>query len=125
MKLKLISPSEVILLDDIVKIKAEDPRGNFCLLSNHIDFVTAILPGILSYEKKGAGEKFFAVDEGILVKKGFEVTVTTRNAIAGEGLGSLRNAVKEKIEALDEMEKKNRAILMKLESEILRHFGEL
>ena len=124
MKLKIITPTEIIERDNVTKVIAESFNGNFCLLPRHIDYVTEILPGILTYEASGE-ETFLAVDEGILVKKGFDVTVSTRNAIVGSGLGSLRQAVREKFEMLEEKEREARAMLMKLEADFAKRYREL
>lgn len=107
------------------KIITEDPRGYFCLLQHHIDFVTAVIPGILSYKQSAKDEIIMAIDEGILIKKGLTVTVSTRNIVAGGELGSLKRTIKEKFETLDEREKKTRAILLKLELDFMKQFKEM
>ena len=47
---------------------AEADNGSFCLLPRHIDFATALAPGLLSFEEPGGAESFLAVDSGVLVK---------------------------------------------------------
>jgi F-type H+-transporting ATPase subunit epsilon len=125
MKLKVVTPSEIAEYDEIGKIVAEDVMGSFCLLPDHIDFVTALVPGILAYTGNDGTEKVIAVDEGVLVKKGMEVMVSARNMVQGDGLGSLEEALDKQIGNLDEAEKKTREILVKLEAEFVKHFKEL
>ena len=43
-------------------------------------------PGFF-YESRDEGERFMAIDEGVLVKTGFDVTLAVRNAIGSAGLG--------------------------------------
>ena len=50
MKLKVWVPTEVFCDEEVTKIKAEAENGWFCILPRHIDFVTSLVPGILSFE---------------------------------------------------------------------------
>jgi len=125
MTLKLQTPSETAIVDGVEKIIADTPKGRYCFLPRHIDFVTVVKPGILSYLKNNGEEIFAAVDEGILVKKGPEVTISARDIIIGQGLGSLKKAVITKFESIDDREKKSREILAKLEAEFARLYREL
>lgn len=47
-----------------------------------------------------------AIDEGILVKYGEKVIISTRNAIEGEDLGELKDRVEEIFIKTDEREKR-------------------
>ncbi|MGV2387834.1 MAG UNVERIFIED_CONTAM: hypothetical protein LVR29_04380 [Microcystis novacekii LVE1205-3] len=47
------------------------------------------MPGLLSFTTPQEQERFMAVDEGILVKSGFEVRVSTRHAVDSADLGCL------------------------------------
>ena len=124
MKLKVLLPAEVLIKEDVTKVVAEAHNGFFCLLPRHVDFVAALVPGILSYETGSSREVFLAVDEGILIKCAQEVLVSARNAVRGPDLGQLRLTVVEKFEALDEREKKTRTILAKLEADFARSVFE-
>jgi len=95
MKLKVLLPSEVFIEKEVDKVVAEAANGAFCLLPRHVDFVAALVPGILSFTGGAEGEQFVAIDEGILVKCGPEVLVSTRKAVRGPDLGSLRKRVED------------------------------
>ncbi|MFM6406457.1 MAG: F0F1 ATP synthase subunit epsilon, partial [Microcystis sp.] len=69
--------------------------------------------------------RFMAVDEGILVKSGFDVRVSTRHAVESADLGCLREAVEKQFQILDEREKRTRVALTKLEANMIRQFIEL
>ena len=125
MNLKVLTPIAVLIDHPVTKVIAEAENGNFCLLPNHVDFVAALVPGILSFTTETGGEIFVAVDEGILVKCGAEVLVSTRNAVAGEDLASLKQAVIQQFQVLDEQEKLTRSALAKFEISMMRHFKEL
>jgi F-type H+-transporting ATPase subunit epsilon len=125
MRLKVLLPSEVLLDAAVTKVNAEAENGAFCLLPRHIDFVAALVPGLLSFETEDEREEFLAVDEGILVKCGVQVLVSTRQAVRGPDLGSLRQAIDEQFRAVDEQERKARAAAARLEADLVRRFLEL
>ena len=125
MKLKLLLPTEVLIDEEVTKVIAEAENGSFCLLPRHIDFVAALVPGILSFESGKGREEFLAVDEGILVKCGQEVLVSTRNAVRGPELGMLKQTVQEQFLVLEDREKMSRSALAKLEANFVRRLMEL
>lgn len=125
MKLKILLPTEVLLEEDVNSVTAEAANGAFGIYPNHIDFVTALAPGILSFEADNAEETFVAVDEGILVKCGSEVLVSTRQAVRGASLETLEQTVNEEFRKLDERQRQTRSALAKLESGFVRRFIEM
>lgn len=120
MRLKVLLPSEVLINQEVTKVIAEAENGYFCLLPRHVDFVSALVPGILSFVSPEGSEVFLAVDEGILVKSGPEILVSTRNAVRGPDLGSLRQTVEEQFRVVSEQEKKARSAIAKMESGFIR-----
>ena len=82
MRLKVLLPSEVLLDEEVAKVKAE-AGGWFALLPRHVDFVGAPVPGILIFELPGRRTEYLAIDYGIMVKCGPGVSVSTRNAARG------------------------------------------
>lgn len=125
MKLKVLVPTEVLVNGEVTKIVAEADNGHFCLLPRHIDFLAALVPGILSYTDLTGQERVVAVDEGLLVKQDQEVLVSTRQAILGSDLGQLRETVKEEFETLDERQRVCHSAIASLEANFLRRFLEL
>lgn len=122
MKLTVLLPTGVLVDQEVTKVTAEAENGSFCLLPRHIDFLAALVPGLLSFETAAGEEEFLAVDEGILVKCGAQVMVSTRNAVRGAPLGQLRQAVKERFRVLDERERQAREVLAKLEADLVVRF---
>ncbi|UJS17290.1 MAG: F0F1 ATP synthase subunit epsilon [Candidatus Jettenia sp.] len=125
MKLKILLPAEIFIDQEVTKVAAEAENGCFCLLPRHADFVTALVPGLLSFVSKAGKEEFIAVDEGILIKAGPEVLVSTRNAIGGLDLGTLRRTIEGQFEALSDQEKKARSVLANIEASFVRRFLKL
>ena len=125
MRLKVSLPTEILIDEEAVKVIAEAENGSFCLLPRHIDFVAALAPGILSFQPPGRQEVFLAVDEGVLVKCGADVTVSTRHAVRGPDLGVLRQTIEAEFRHLDEHEKRARSAAAKLEASLVRRFVDL
>jgi len=125
MRLKVLLPSGVFLNEEVEKIVAEAVNGSFCLKPRHIDFVAAIVPGILSFISLQGKEQFLAVDEGTLVKCGEQVLVSTRNAAGGTELGKLKQTVDEQYLKLDEAELMARSALARLEAGIVRRYSTM
>jgi F-type H+-transporting ATPase subunit epsilon len=124
MKLKVLVPTEVFVDEEAIKVTAEAENGSFCLLPQHIDFLAALVPGLLSFERASGEELFLAVDEGLLIKRDQQVLVATRQAVRGGDLGELRRTVQEQFETLDEHERTCHSAIAKLEADLLRHFLE-
>lgn len=124
MNLKILLPNVVLLNREVSKVTAEAQNGHFCLLPHHIDFVAALVPGLLSFEDLHGEELFVAIDEGTLVKCGEEVLVSTRAAAAGDDLAYLEDVVSRQFEVLDERERMARSAAARLESGLVRRFME-
>ena len=123
MRLKIFQPSEIFLDETISKVVGESPAGSFALLPRHIDMTTALVPGILAYENGQGKEVFLALDGGLLVKQGDQVSIATRMAIRGE-LGALREAVEKFVDEVDDRERKTRSAVARLEADFVRRFVE-
>ena len=124
MILKVLLPTKILVDQEVTKVTAEAENGSFGILPRHVDFVTILIPGLLSFETEEE-EEFLAVAEGVLVKRGSEVIVSVRNAVRGKNLGELRTAVEEQFRTLDEQEKKTRTVIAKFEADFARRFLEL
>ena len=125
MRLKVVLPTKILIETAAIKVIAEAENGIFCLLPRHIDFVATLIPSLLSFVSPQAQEQFFAIDQGILIKHGDEVTVATQNAVQGGDLGMLKKTVEQQFHLIDEREKTARSVLEKLEINTIRHFIEL
>jgi F-type H+-transporting ATPase subunit epsilon len=124
MNLRIIIPTKILIDQEVTKVVAEAEDGSFGILPKHIDFVAALIPGILSFEGTD-GEVFLAIDEGILVKCGSDVMVSTRKAVLGKNLGELKETVEHEFLSLDDQERKTRSILAKLEADFTRRFMKM
>jgi F-type H+-transporting ATPase subunit epsilon len=67
---------------------------------------------------------YVAVDEGVLVKTGFDMFVSVRNAIGGTDLGQLHEAVKREFLNLNDVEQNVRSVMAQMESDFIRRLAE-
>lgn len=125
MTLKVLMPTTVLVEEPANKIIAEAVNGYFCLRPRHIDFVAALVPGILTFYTPDDVEEFVAIDNGILVKCGQEVMISTLNGVRGTALKQLTDTVAERFLELDEHERMARTALARLEAGTIRRFIEL
>jgi len=125
MRLKLLTPTETVMDEVVVKINAEGPDGLFCLLPRHRDWVATLVPGILGLTTPDGGEAFVAVDQGVLVKCGDEVLVSVRRAVRDGDLRQLRGVVEARFRRYDDQEKAARSAVARLEAGVIRRFLEL
>ena len=125
MKLKVLLPTEVLIEEETAQVTAEGVNGFFCLKPRHVDFVSALVPGLLAYVNAEGREVFMAVGEGVLVKCGNDVLVSTPQAAAGPDLGTLKDTIEKHFNLLDDKEKGARTAVSKLEANFVRKFLEL
>jgi F-type H+-transporting ATPase subunit epsilon len=125
MNLKILMPFRIFVEESgISRIVAESYEGSFGLLPNRLDCVAALQPGILVYENAAKGEVYVAIDEGVLVKTGYDVLVSVRNAIGGMDLSHLREAVEREFLTLSEQEQSTRSVMAKIEGSFIRGLTE-
>ena len=125
MRLIVHLPTEVLLDQQVKKIIAEAQNGSFGILPRHIDFVAALVPSVVVYVDAQGSERFLGIDEGTLVKCADEVFVSTRNAVPGDDLQTLREVVRNRFLELDDRERSARSALARLEAGVVRRFIEL
>jgi len=123
--MKLLVPRKTLIDEPVRKISAEAENGSFTLLPRHVDFVTALVPGILSFIDESGTERLLAIDKGVLVKQADSVLVSTANAFEGRELGSLNDIVAGLSDVSEEHDRIARGALARLEANIVRHFIEL
>jgi F-type H+-transporting ATPase subunit epsilon len=125
MRLRVLLPEEVLVDEPVTKVVAEAPNGFFCLLPRHVDFVAALVPGILAYEPAQGGEALVALDQGVLVKCAGQVMVSAYDGLRGTDAAALHSALEAMAAHLTDEERTARTGLARLEAGTLRHLLEL
>jgi len=126
MTLKILLPFKVFAeAKNVKRIVVETSAGSYGFLPQRLDCTAALRPGILLYETLNDGEKYIAIDEGVMIKSGAEVLISVRNAIGDAPLGKLRSLVEKEMMHLDESEINARSVMAKLETGFIRSFQKL
>jgi len=125
MRLRILLPTQVLIEQPAAKIVAEAENGSFCLLPRHVDMVTSLAPGIVTWLDAENSEKYAGVAEGVLVKSGRDVRVSVHFGVCGDDLLELRQAVQDYFDAVDERERQALSAVARLESDFVRRFLEL
>ena len=125
MTVKVLHPCGVALETSAERVGLEAADGAVTLLPRHVDFATVLVPGIVTVVHDDGRETFVAVDEGIAVKAGPSVMISTRSAVVGDDLEGLRDRVDAVFRALDDEERVARTSTARLEADLVRRFMEL
>lgn len=127
MRLKTLIPSGIIVDEEIDRIRFEAKNGSYTFFPNHADFITAIIPGIVSYNLRSENgkETFMACDQGILVKEGNTVLLSVRRAIKNDDLNVLVRAIDEEFKKVEEERKTVNAAMARLEVGLTRGLMQL
>lgn len=125
MRLTIRLPTAVVVDETVNKVIAEAENGSFCLEPRHADFVSALVPGLLTYVTAAGVETFVGIDEGILVKCGSEVRVSTREAVVGADPAALKRSMVDRCCDLGERERCARTVLARLEAGVAKRFLDL
>jgi len=124
MRLTVVLPHRILLEQgDVAQVNVDTVAGNWCLLPRRLDCTAALVPGIVLYCDGAGTEHAIAIDEGVLVKVGREITLAVRDALSGVPLGELEHAVAAEFRARAAREAEVNAALARLESGFVRRFA--
>lgn len=118
-------PMRTLFEGRATRMTAVAQDGAFGILPNHVDFVTALVPSVMTLRLADGSEQIFGVDEGLLVKKGHRVDVAVLRGVHGDDLGMLNDTVQAKFIAVDDEERQARTAFSRLEADVVRRFAEL
>lgn len=115
MLLKVFSPIELILETEILKVDFEAIDGFFTLLPRHTDFVSALAPCVVSYQTPNKKTAYMACNQGVIVKKGPDVQISTKLAVLGDDLEKLRKTIEIDFKQMEEIRKESNKTMARLE----------
>lgn len=125
MQFTLVTPQGIVLQENIRKITIETLDGYYTLLPRHVDFVSALTAGIVTFLSEDNTEKYAACHQGIIVKKGDKITISVQNAVLGETLSELQELIKIEFKQREEQRKQLNTAMARLELGIMRGFKQL
>ncbi len=124
MKVTVTTPSGERRSGTANKVTFEGTGGYRSFLERHVDCVSGLVPGVLEIAWEEGEEGFAAVDEGVIVKVGDRVSISTRQVVWGTELGALERAVEEQILKIGERRKRTRSALARLERDFSKSIYE-
>jgi F-type H+-transporting ATPase subunit epsilon len=122
MRLLITTPTAVVIDDqNVVAVRAEDESGSFGILKGHADFLTALTVSVVSWQHADDRQRFCAVRHGVLlVTKGSEVEIATREALPGDDLDHLEQVVLAEFREVLEAERTARTESLQLQMKAIR-----
>jgi F-type H+-transporting ATPase subunit epsilon len=122
MRLRVITPLAIVIdTDPVLTLRAEDASGSFGIQPGHADFLTSLAIGVVSWTDGAQRRHYCAVRGGVLgVTSGKDVTITTREAVAGDDFETLDGTVIAGYRAAIETERTERTDTMRLQLNAIR-----
>jgi len=95
MRLAVTTPLAIVVdSSDVAHLRAEDETGAFGILAGHADFLTALVPSVVSWHDARGNDHHVAVRGGMLdVRGGETIAIATREAVADDDLHRLETEV--------------------------------
>ena len=125
MQVSVRLPTRLLFSCEASKVFEQAEKGSFAMLPKDTDFVTALLPSVLVITDAQGDELYFGIDQGILVKHGYNIDIAVRRGVQGDDLASLNDTIQATFMEVDEDERVARTALSKLEAGIVRRFSDL
>lgn len=125
MQITINLPHAVLFDGAATRLNAVAGNGGFGILPNHVDFVTALVPSVLLLMTPDGSEVVFGIDEGLLVKKGYDVRIAVRRGVQSDDLDTLRANVGALFDDMADSERIARTAMSRLEADMVRRFAGL
>ena len=125
MKLRILTPSEVILEQDVTHVTAEDPTGSLGIRRGHATLMTPLVPGIVIARSGDGSERYVAVNGGVMLVDRDTVEIVSRQAVAGTSTDELETRVVTGFQKDNEDDRANRAAFEKLRISFMRGIVDL
>jgi len=126
MQLTINSPTRIVAsVKKVLRIVAEKQDGLFGIWPQRLDCVAALVVGVLVYETAELGERFWALNGGVLVKTGAHVRISVRGARGGGTLEELRTILSTETSARPNGETSAEISMRMMEANFFKRFWEL
>ena len=93
MILRILTPTEVVLEEEVAHVTVEDPTGSLGFRPGHAPLVTPLVPGILTARDTQGRERYLALNGGVALVNRDSVEVVSRQAIESDDLTHLEENV--------------------------------
>lgn len=125
MKVRVITPTDIVLETDAAHVTVEDVAGSLGIRPGHIPMVTALDACMLLARDPAGAEHHVAIDGGVLVVAADTVTVTSRRAVPGDDLEHLEGTVLADFKTEADHERNANAAFQKLRIAFMRRLFDM
>ena len=125
MKVRVLTPSRVVLEADAVHVTAEDLTGSLGIRPGHAPLVTALVRGILTVRSRGGRERHVAVNGGVMVVRPDLVEVVSRQAVASDDFQRLEGTVLAQFDSEAREQQANHVAFEKMRVRFMRSILEI
>ena len=80
-QLRLVTPTGVVFDGAVQQVDAVNPLGEFGVLADHVDYITALVPGLLTITLPDGTRHFYLVAGGIAEVRQGAMTVLADDAV--------------------------------------------
>ena len=126
-----MTPNRIIDELEISKLSAQGLEGSFVILPDHIDLLSALEQSIVTVRDASGTPSVFAVDGGILVKKGENIQISSPLVVKGKNLSEtnpedgLSAIVRDTLDRLKKDSRDVQNASLRLECDLVRRMIEL
>jgi F-type H+-transporting ATPase subunit epsilon len=85
MKLEIVTPDATVYSEDVQMVTLPALAGQIGVLPHHVPLLTQVVPGEVIV-RRGGGETFLAIGEGLALITGDLVAIVTDMAVAAESI---------------------------------------
>ncbi len=125
LELEIMVPDGVLLRRQIHSLRAADATGQFGLWPGHEQFLTLLVPCVLTYQDADGREGYAAADGGIVLLGKNRLAVVTREAVMADRLEEVADAAAAMLQARQSRERAARAEFAELQTTLLRQLHEV
>ena len=118
LNLKIITVDKIFIEKTINKFYfKEKENGNLTILPRHIDYISCFNDGYISYIDIENNKYFIAVKQGVLVKVGRDIQISTMEALGNEiNLTKLKEIILQKQKSDDNLKQYEKKIISSLDN---------
>ena len=118
LNLKIITIDKIFIEKTIKKFYfKEKENGNMTILPKHIDYISCFDDGYISYVDMDNNKYFIAIKQGVLVKTGRDIQISTMEALGNEiNLSKLKEIVLQKQQQDINLQQYEKKIIFSLEN---------
>ncbi|HYL60053.1 MAG TPA: ATP synthase F1 subunit epsilon [Candidatus Acidoferrales bacterium] len=99
-QLRLVTPTGIVFEGVVQEVVAKSPLGQFGVLADHINFITSLVPGVLSARLDDGSLRNWVVSGGLAEVKAGVMTVLASGAEEPEDMDASKAAAE--VQAADE-----------------------